>query len=97
MRIIARGVLRDFCYRHPESEQPLKSWYKFVTHADWSAPADVKLDYPKASILKDNRICFNIGGNKYRLIVRIHYEYRIVYIRFIGTHAEYDSITADTI
>ena len=67
---------------------------QFASAADWGSPVAVKRDYANASILEDNRVCFNIGGNKYRLVVKINYAYRIVYIRFVGTHAEYDKVDA---
>ena len=92
MRIITRKTLKEFWDRHPDAEQPLKAWFKFAQKADWKIPAEVKSDYGNASILADNRVCFNIAGNKYRLVVKINYPYRIMYIRFVGTHAEYDEI-----
>ena len=97
MRIIARKSLKLFWEAHPDAEQPLKAWFETVQKADWDTPQAVKADYRSASILEDNRICFNIGGNKYRLIAKINYPYRVVYIRFIGTHAEYDRIDVMTI
>ena len=97
MRIIARSTLRDFWDRHADSEQTLKSWFKEAENSDWAIPQDIKDHYGTASILKDNRVCFNIAGNKYRLIVKFNYEYRIGYIRFIGTHAEYDKIDANEV
>jgi len=97
MRIIARSTLREFWKRQPQAEQPLKVWFKIASAADWSTPEDVKADYRKASFLEGNRVCFDISGNKFRLVVRINYPYRIVYIRFIGTHKEYDAIDANTV
>ena len=97
MRIIARSTLREFWEHQPQAEQPLKSWFKIVSAADWATPEDVKSDYRNASILKGNRVCFDIGGNKFRLVARINYPYRVVYIRFVGTHADYDAIDANTI
>ncbi|MBZ0254838.1 type II toxin-antitoxin system HigB family toxin [bacterium] len=97
MRIIARKTLREFWLRHRQAEQPLKSWFQFVSAASWSSPNNVKCVYHNASFLEDNRVCFNISGNKYRLIVKINYSYKIVYIRFIGTHKDYDLIDANTI
>jgi mRNA interferase HigB len=97
MRIIARSSLREFWVRYPDAEQPLKAWFAEAEVADWQAPSDVKAMYRSASILRDSRIVFNIGGNKFRLIVRINYAYRVVYIRFVGTHAQYDRIDAETI
>ena len=97
MRVIAKRTLRNFWEKHQNSEEQLKSWFKEVEIADWQSPADIKRDYPLASILNNNRIVFNIKGNKYRLIVKINYSYRIVWIRFIGTHAQYDKINANNI
>jgi mRNA interferase HigB len=92
MRIIARRTLRSFWEKHVGAEQPLRAWFKFASSADWNSPASIKWDYSSASILEDGRVCFNIGGNKYRLVVWINYAYRIIYIRFVGTHAEYDKV-----
>lgn len=97
MRIIAVSTLREFWNKHTDAEQPLKSWYKEATDTRWHEPNDIKLRYPSADILSDNRVVFNIKGNTYRLIVKIHYNTGIVYIRFVGTHAEYDKINAETI
>lgn len=97
MRIIARRTLRDFWALNPDSEEPLKAWYQEACHADWATPQDVKLLYRHASIIGDNRVVFNIAGNKYRLVVKFNYPYRIGYIRFIGTHAGYDGIDAEKV
>ncbi len=97
LRIIAKKVLRDFWETHPDSEQQLKSWYQETAKAEWATPNQIKREYPSASFLVDNRVVFNIKGNHYRLIVKISYDYQMVWIRFIGTHAEYDKINAKTI
>lgn len=97
MRIITRKALKTFWERHPDAEQPLKAWFKFARGADWKTPTEVKADYRNASFLADDRICFNIAGNKYRLVVRVNYPYRLVYIRFVGTHAAYDDIDANQV
>ncbi|HEY7770555.1 type II toxin-antitoxin system HigB family toxin [Longimicrobium sp.] len=100
MRIIARSTLRQFWENHPrgaEAETALQVWFSTVQRADWAAPADVKSTYGDASILKDSRVVFNIAGNRFRLVARINYAYWVVYIRFVGTHAEYDDIDAETI
>lgn len=97
MRIIKIKTLKEFWKNKSDSEQALESWYKEVEEADWKNPNDVKKQYVSSCILKNNRICFNICGNKYRLIVRINYSYSIVYIRFIGTHSEYDKINVEEI
>jgi mRNA interferase HigB len=100
MRIIALRTLKQFCEQSPsysDAREPLLAWYKFVLSADWATPSEVKNDFRNASILQDGRVIFNIAGNKYRLVVWINYPYRVVYIRFIGTHEQYDSINAQTI
>lgn len=97
MRIISRRALREFWQNHADAEQPLKAWHQRVRAAKWSIPADIRIDYRSADFLKGNRVCFNIGGNKYRLIVKINYPQQIVYVRFIGTHTEYDKIDADSV
>jgi mRNA interferase HigB len=97
VRIIAKRTLRDFWTKHADSEQQLKAWYRETEKTEWDNINDLKKDYPSASILQDNRIVFNIKGNNYRLIVKFSFEYQICWIRFIGTHAEYDKIDAITI
>ena len=97
MRVIAKKILREFWEKHSDCEQQLKSWFKEASTADWTNSNQIKTEYPSASILNDHRIVFNIKGNHYRLIVRINYEYQMVWIRFIGTHAEYDKIDANEI
>ncbi|RDC65476.1 type II toxin-antitoxin system HigB family toxin [Adhaeribacter pallidiroseus] len=92
MRVIAKRTLRDFWEKHADSEQQLKAWYNEAEQANWQSPNEIKKDYPSASILEDNRMVFNIKGNNYRLIVRINYKYGLIWIRFIGTHAEYDKV-----
>ncbi len=94
MRIIAKRTLRTFWEREPRAEQPLKAWYAVARKADWSSPADVKAVYGNASIVAGNRVVFNIGGNRHRLVVRFDYSRRIGFVRFVGTHAEYDRIDA---
>jgi mRNA interferase HigB len=100
MRVIAISTLKAFWNNSPEhddAEQPTLVWYRHVLKADWASPADVKAQFGHASILGDGRAVFNIAGNKYRIVVWINYAYRVVYIRFIGTHAQYDKIDARTI
>lgn len=97
MRIISRKKLREFWEKYPDSQQPLQSWYADVKQAKWKTPTEVKKIYRNASVVANNRVVFNIKGNKYRLVVAVQYEYGIVYIRFIGTHKEYDKINATTI
>lgn len=100
MRIIALSALKAFWENNPkylEVKEPTLAWYRHTLHAQWNSPADVKQDFRNASTLKDGRVVFNIAGNKYRLVVWINYSYQIVYVRFIGTHAEYDKIDVQTI
>jgi mRNA interferase HigB len=100
MRIIAKRTLRQFWETHPRgaaAKVPLQVWHSTVGGADWATPADVKATYRDASILKESRVVFNISGNRYRLVARINYPYRVVYVRFVGTHEEYDAIDAETI
>jgi mRNA interferase HigB len=99
VRIISVGTLRDFWSRpgRRDAEQALRTWVHVVRGADWSKPNEVKETFRSADILKGGRVVFDIGGNKYRLIAAIHYRGQRVYIRFIGTHAEYDKIDPETI
>jgi mRNA interferase HigB len=97
MRIISRRTLKEFWDRHPDAEQPLQAWYIDTKQALWKSPADIKDVYRNASFVANNRVVFNIKGNKYRLVVAVQYEYGIVYIRFVGTHQEYERIDASVI
>ena len=98
MQVIARRTLKLFWLRHPRAEVPLRTWYTVVTGANWSGPADVKAQFgPTVDFVGDNRLIFDIGGNKFRLVVHVAYSYRRVLIKFVGTHAEYDRIDAETI
>ncbi|MCB0495850.1 MAG: type II toxin-antitoxin system HigB family toxin [Cyclobacteriaceae bacterium] len=97
MRVVAKKILREFWEIHPDADNQLKTWYKEASKALWKSPNDIKLEYAKASILKNGRVVFNICGNKYRLVVDINYIRQWVFIRFIGTHSDYDKIDANTI
>lgn len=97
MRIIAKKPLREFWERHRDAEEPLLAWHREVVKEDWDTPAKVKAKYGTASIVAGNRVVFNIKGNDYRLVVKINYPYRVVYIRFVVTHAEYDGIDAEEV
>ncbi len=99
MRVIAIKPLREF-WRRPgrgDAEQSLRAWFREAKHAHWRSPVEIKNDYASASIIGSNRVVFNIAGNKYRLVVKINYPYGVVYIRFVGTHKEYDRIDVETI
>ena len=97
MRLIALSTLKAFWARHPDAQQPLLAWHEQVKHSDWQSPPEVKADFNFASILRDGRVVFNIAGNKYRLVAWINYPYRVVYIRFVGTHRQYDQIDPQSI
>jgi mRNA interferase HigB len=97
MRIIARSTLRQFWETHPDAEQPLKAWYDEASRAEWNSPIDIKSIYRNASIIANNRVVFNIKGNDYRLIVHIRYDIGIIFIRFVGTHSDYNNVDATTI
>lgn len=97
MRIIARKTLKDYWERVLGTEQELKAWFAEARAADWQTPAEVKAKYGNASILKGGRVVFNICGNNHRLVASINYDFRIIYIRFVGSHKEYDEIDAQTI
>ena len=99
MRIISVGTLKAF-WDHPghqDAEQPLRTWVRVVKAAHWADPPAVKRMFGSADILRDGRVVFDIGGNKYRLVAWINHEYGVVYVRFIGTHRAYDSIDAQTV
>ncbi len=97
MRIIRKKPIIEFYKKHNQAEQPLKSWMEEAKAASWKTPQDIKSTYKTASFLPDNRVVFNIKGNDFRLIVQINYNCGVVYIKFLGTHAEYDKINAETI
>ena len=96
-RIFAKSTLRKYWEKHADSEQYLKTWYETAMNNDWSNPNNVKQTYVNASILKEGRIIFNIKGNSYRLVTKFNFEKKWIFIRFIGTHAEYDKIDANSI
>jgi mRNA interferase HigB len=100
VRVIALSTIKGFLNRGQsvsDAREPVMAWFRQVRQADWAKPADVKRDIGTASILKDGRAVFNIAGNKYRIVVWINYPYRVVYIRFIGTHRQYDAIDAQNV
>jgi mRNA interferase HigB len=97
MRVISRQQLSQFWTKHKDAEEALTVWFKEAEHAQWKSPADIKARYNSADFLNDNRVVFNIKGNHYRLVIQIHYNTGVVFIRFVGTHAEYDRIDAETI
>jgi mRNA interferase HigB len=99
MRIIAVSTLREF-WTSPgrrDAEEALKAWVQVVRGANWSKPTDVKEMFRSADILRNGRVIFDIGGNKYRLVTAVHYRGKRVYVRFIGTHSDYDKVNAETV
>jgi len=100
VRVIALSTIKAFLKRGEsvaDANEPVMAWFRQVRQADWAKKADVKRDIRSASILKDGRVVFNIAGNKYRIVVWINYSYRVVYVRFIGTHRQYDAIDAQNV
>ncbi|MDT0678034.1 type II toxin-antitoxin system HigB family toxin [Autumnicola musiva] len=96
-RIVAKSTLREFWQKHSDSEQHLKTWYETAKSSNWISPNNIKKTYVNASILKDSRVVFNIKGNSYRLVVKFNYDRQWAFIRFVGTHPDYDKIDANTI
>lgn len=99
MRVIAKRTLRQFWEvpQYTDAKGPLEAWYAEARKAQWRTPQDVKAQFRHASILKNHRVVFNIGGNKYRLIVAVDYQRQALFVRFIGTHAQYDKIDAEVV
>ena len=97
MRVIAVGTLKAFWEKHAQAEQPLRAWYDEAKAANWVTSQDIKDSYASASFIRNNRVVFNIKGNDYRLIVAVAYKVRIVYIKFVGTHAEYNDVDASNV
>lgn len=97
MNILKRSTLIEYWGTNPNSEIPLRAWFDEARKAFWETPQDIKQRYPNASFVAGNRVVFNIGGNNYRLVVKVEYQIKHVYIRFIGTHSEYDKINVETI
>ncbi len=96
-RIFAKSTLREFCEKHPDSEHYFKTWYDTAMSSGWKTPTDVKQTYASACILQGSRFVFNIKGKTYRLVTKLNFEKQWIFIRFIGTHKEYDQIDANTI
>lgn len=97
MRIFSKKMLREFWESHADAKIGLQGWYEDALRAEWQTPSDIKRTYASASIIGDNRVVFNIQGNAYRLVVKIHYDRGFAYIRFVGTHAEYDRIDTEKV
>ena len=97
MQIIAKRTLRQFWERHPQAETPLKVWFAMVSKAEWSGPAEVRAMFGSADFVADNRVIFDIGGNKFRIVVRVSYRFKRVLVKFVGTHREYDQINPEVV
>jgi mRNA interferase HigB len=97
LRIIAKRTLREFWTVYPDSQSQLEAWHSEVSNADWCTPQELKQQYGSASILKNSRAVFNICGNTYRIVVWINYEFKLIYVKFIGTHEQYDNIDANEV
>jgi len=99
MRIIAKSTLKKFWehHGHTDAQGPLESWYEEASHANWISPQSIKAQYRNASICGNNRVVFNIAGNKYRLVVEMQYRAGIAWVKFVGTHAQYDKIDVETV
>lgn len=97
MRVISKATLVNFWSKHPASRQALQTWYEEASHAQWKTPQDIKRRYASTSFVGANRVVFNIKGNDYRLVVAVAYRFEALYIKFVGTHAQYDAIDAATV
>ena len=97
MRVYSRRTLREFWERNPDAQQALQAWYINVKHANWKTPSDIKASYQTASFLANGRVVFNIKGHSYRVVVVVEYSHGSIYIRFVGTHSQYNRIDVNTI
>lgn len=97
MLVIALRALREFWQTHPQAEEPLRAWYAIARRADWKTPGDIKADYRTASFVARNRVVFNVKVNDFRLVAAVHYARGLLYVRFVGRHADYDRIDVTTI
>lgn len=98
MQILSKKTLRDFWERHPQAQRPLTAWYQVVSTAAWTGPADVKASFgTSVDFVADNRVVFDIAGNRYRLVVHVSYAFKRVLVKFVGTHAEYDRIDVEKV
>jgi mRNA interferase HigB len=97
MRLITHRTIRKFWEKHTDAEAALRGWSRFVKRAEWECFNDIKKDFQSADVIPGNRVVFNVKGNHYRIVVKIHYNTGFVFVRFIGTHAEYDKVDAETV
>jgi len=94
MRVISKATLVRFWQKYPAAKSALQTWYEDASHAQWMTPKDIKLQYASASFVGANRVVFNIKGNEYRLVVAVAYRFSAIYVKFVGTHGQYDAIDA---
>jgi mRNA interferase HigB len=97
MRVIALSTLRNFWIKHPDAHTPLKAWYALASRSLWKSPSDIKEAYRNASFTANNRVVFNIKGNDYQLVVMVRYDKGFMFVKFVGTHSQYDKIDAVTV
>ena len=97
MRVISKATLVEFWTERPAAKQALQTWFEDASHAQWRTPQDIKQRYTSASFVGSNRVVFNIKGNEYRLVAAVAYRFAALYIKFVGTHAQYDAIDAATV
>jgi mRNA interferase HigB len=97
MRVIAKRTLRHFWEQYPDAQGPLEAWHSETVKSRWQNPQQIKEQFGSASILKGGRVVFNIGGNKYRLVLAMDYRRQACYVKFVGTHHQYDAIDAETV
>lgn len=97
MRVIAISTLRAFWTKHSDAQTPLMAWYALASRSQWRSPSDIKEAYRNASFTANNRVMFNIKGNDYRLVVLVRYDKGLLFVKFVGTHAQYDKIDASTV
>jgi mRNA interferase HigB len=98
VQVIARRTLKEFWERHPQAEGPIRAWVAVASTARWTSPAEIKQQFGHTvDFIADNRVIFDLGGNKYRLVARISFAFGRVLVKFIGTHAEYDRIDPETV
>jgi len=97
VNVVARRTLVEFWRRRPTAQGPLSAWFEIARAAEWRTPNDIKAQFNSADFVGDNRVIFDVGGNKYRIVVRVSYRFKQVLIKFVGTHAEYDRIDPETV
>ena len=97
MRIVAIITLQAFWEKHPDAKAPLQAWYALASRAGWKSPSDIKAAYRHASLIANERVVFNIKGNDYRLVMLVRFGQGLMFIRFVGSHSQYNKIDVSTI